>query len=62
MAPKRLDAEDTVDSALVFLRALQAEGWGVASLDHRVEHAVVKAGGRKLPVSATVTIRLVPAR
>lgn len=60
--PKRLDAEDTVESALVFLRSLQADGWGVSTLDHRVEYAPVKAGSKKLPIGATVTIRLVPSR
>lgn len=57
---KRIDAEDTVDLATHFLHRLQAEGWGVASIEHQVEYQSV--GARKLPVGATVLVRLVPAR
>lgn len=60
--PKRLDAEQTVDSALVFIRSLQAEGWGIAHLEHHIEYASLKPGSKKLPVGATVAIRLVPSR
>jgi len=60
--PKRLDAEQTVDSALVFIRSLQAEGWGVAHMEHHVEYASLKSGSKRLPIGATVTIRLTPSR
>lgn len=60
--PKRLDAEDTVDSAIGFLRTLQSEGWGLRSLEHHIEYVAIKTGSRKLPVEATVTVRLVPSR
>lgn len=60
--PKRLDAEDTIDTALVTIRALQVAGWGVDSVNHQVEYAQLKPGGKKLPVGAVLTIRLIPAR
>jgi hypothetical protein len=59
---KRLDAGDTIDVATHFLHRLQAEGWGVLDLEHHIEYVPTRPGGRKLPVEATVTIRLTPAR
>lgn len=60
--PKRIDAEDTVDVATHFLMKLQSEGWGVADIEHHVEYGTVKSGSKRLPVGATVLVRLVPSR
>lgn len=57
--PKRIDSEDTVDTAVHFLHRLQAEGWGVASIVCEIDHA--PAGKHRLPVEAAVTITLIPA-
>lgn len=60
--PKRLDGEDTVDVVTHFLHRWQAEGFGVKDVACDVEYAAVKPGARRLPVQATVTVRLVPTR
>lgn len=60
--PKRIDAADTVELALHWLTKLQAEGWALAELEHHIDHVPTGKGGRKLPVQATLTIRLTPGR
>lgn len=60
--PKRLDAEDTVDSVTHFLHRLQADGWGIESMEHHIDYVAPKPGGRKLPVAASVTVTLTPTR
>ena len=57
--PRRTDAADTIDPAVHFLHRLQAEGWGVASIRCEFDHAPI--GKHRLPVEATVTVKLVPA-
>ena len=57
---KRMDGPDTVDLAIHWLTKLQSEGWALADLEHHIDHVPVGKGGRKLPVKATLTIRLVP--
>jgi len=59
---KRMDTPDTVDAAIHFLAHLQSEGWGVRSIECHLEHVAIKPGGRKLPVEATLTVRLTPGR
>lgn len=57
---KRMDGEDTVDSAVHFLQHLQAEGWAVRRSEHTVSYAEV--GKRRIPTAATLTIELIPVR
>jgi len=58
---KRVDAADTVDPVIHFLHRLQAEGWGVRSMTHEVDYERVGNGAR-LPVEATVLIKLEPSK
>ena len=58
--PKRLDAESTVDNAVHFLHRLQAEGWCVADIRCEFDHAPL--GKHRIPVEATVTVKLIPTR
>jgi hypothetical protein len=60
--PKRIDGADTVDTATHFLHRLQAEGWVLDELEHFVEYSSPTAKGQKMPISATVTVRLSPIR
>ncbi len=59
---KRLDAPDTVDAAIHLLAKLQAEGWVLGNIEHAVEYGTTHKSDRKLPVAATVHIRLLPVR
>lgn len=59
---KRLSAEETVDPVIHFLSRLQSEGWGVAQMTHEVIYGTPGKSGLKLPIEATVTVRLVPAK
>jgi len=59
---KRIDAEDTIDVVTHFLHRLQAEGWGIESLEHGIEYAQLGEKSKKMPVSAMVKIRLIPIR
>jgi hypothetical protein len=45
-----------------FLSRLQSEGWGVAQMTHEVIYGTPGKSGPKLPIEATVTVRLVPAK
>lgn len=58
--PKRIDFSDTIDEAVHFLHRLQAEGWGVASIQCEFDHSPL--GKHRIPVEATVTVKLIPAR
>ncbi len=58
---KRLDAEDTAESAVHFLQKLVAEGWGIADLHWEVDYGRSSAKGKRVPVAATVTVRLKPS-
>ena len=60
--PKRIDAADTIDAATHFLHRLQADGWGLEALACDIEYQSPRPGARKLPIAATVTVRLTPAR
>ena len=57
---KRLDAPDTLDGVIRFVAGLQADGWGVKDTNYEVEYASVSPKHRKMPVGATVVIRLTP--
>ena len=58
---QRVTAEDTVDSAIHMLHKMQAEGWGMESLNAEVEYAKVgDSKPVKIPVATVVTVRLVP--
>jgi hypothetical protein len=57
---KRIDPPDTVDQAVHWLIALQAEGWGMVDISQHMDYATV--GKQSLPVTAQVTITLRPCR
>jgi hypothetical protein len=57
-----MEGEDTIDVATHFLHRLQADGWGLAGIEHHIEYVAPKPGARKLPIEATVLIRLTPIR
>ncbi len=60
---KRRDAVDTVDVATHQLHRWQAEGYGVADLETRVDYSDTElTGGVRLPVEVFVTVRLIPIR
>lgn len=59
---KRMDPQDTIDTATHFLHRLQAEGWALSDLEHSIEYAGVSPKGVRLPVSASVSIKLIPIR
>lgn len=58
----RIDSEETIDSAIRLLAGLQADGWGLARIEHTVDYGQPSASHRALPVTATVTVTLRPAR
>ncbi len=60
MAKGRVSLEDTVDAAIHLLHKMQSEGWGMETLESEIDYAEV--GKTRLPVGATVTVRLVPNR
>lgn len=59
---RRVDAEDTIDVVTRFFLHWQAEGFGVSDVECHVEYEAPKPGARKLPIEATVTVRLIPSR
>lgn len=61
MTKRRLDGPDTVDAAIRLLAGLQADGWGAREVTYEVDYASVSPKHAKLPVAATVTVRLSPA-
>jgi hypothetical protein len=44
------------------LSKLQAEGWGIASVEHSVDYARITPKGPKLPIGATLVVKLTPER
>lgn len=60
MAKRRIDPPDTLDAAIRLLAGLQADGWGLLAVEHHVEYGQPGDKTRRIPVSATVTIRLAP--
>jgi hypothetical protein len=62
MAPKRIDAADTVDNVTHLLHGLQADGWAIATATVRFQHRSPGKSGAKLPVRARVTIELTPTK
>lgn len=59
---KRIDPEDTVDNATHFLHRLQADGWGIESMETEISYGQTSPKAKKIPTRATVTIRLIPSR
>lgn len=55
-----MDSPDTVESAVHFLMKLAAEGWGVKGVKWSIEHGKPSKNGRRLPVGATLEVRLIP--
>lgn len=60
--PKRVDAQDTIDIVTGFLHRCQAEGWCLEGFEHEIDYYAKHEKDPKLPIGATVTIRLVPVR
>ncbi len=60
--PKRIDGEDTVDNSTHRLHRLQADGWAVREEHLEFEYAELKPGGARVPIGATLTVRLIPTR
>lgn len=60
--PAKIDAPDTIDTVFRVLAGLQADGWGLVEVNHRVEYGKAVAKGRSVPVGATVTVKLRPAK
>lgn len=58
--PKRIDPEDTIDTAHHFLYRLAAEGWGVQSVKCDIDYEKPGRKARRLPVEATVVVKLRP--
>lgn len=59
---KRIEPSDTVDTAIHFLHRLAADGWAVQSIVCGIDSQAPSAKGVKVPIEATVTVRLIPAR
>lgn len=49
-----------MDNAVHFLHRLQAEGWCVADIHCEFDHATLAK--QRIPVGATVTVKLIPGR
>jgi hypothetical protein len=68
MAPKRIDAADTVDNVTHLLHRLQSDSWGILSASVEFEYGTPEGDGKpqhgktRLPVHATVTVELIPAK
>lgn len=58
---KRLDAEDTAESAIHFIQKQMVEGWGVDDLHWQVDFGRPGPKGKRIPIGATITIHLKPA-
>ncbi len=59
--PKRVDPEDTIDSVVFGIVKLQKEGWALSGMDLEIEYESPEKGKkRRLPVAATMTVRLRP--
>jgi hypothetical protein len=56
----RMDMPDTVDQAIHFLQKLQAEGWGLKKVEFDIDYGKAHHKGVKMPVSATLEIKLLP--
>jgi hypothetical protein len=59
---KRIDTADTIDPVIGLLLRLQAEGWGLETVEHSIDYGRPGDKARRIPVAATVTVRLTPAR
>ncbi len=60
--PKRLDAQDTVDTAIHLLQYLASDGWCMESLDTTVGYAEIGKKSAKIPTHTTLIIRLRPVK
>ena len=63
---KRIDPEDTVDNVIFGIVKLQKEGWALVSLSLDFAYQEPQPAGQKpkkhkLPVEATMVVRLWPA-
>lgn len=61
MAKHRIDMPDTIDPAIHLLQTLQADGWGLETLDHTIDYQAPTKTHHRIPVAATVTVHLTPA-
>lgn len=55
-----MDCPDTVESAVHFLMKLAADGWGIKSVEYEIEHGKATKNATRMPVGATLKIRLIP--
>lgn len=62
MGKQKLEPSDTVDAATHLLHRLQADGWTVKNVEQDYDYGTTRPGGRKLLISQTITIELVPIR
>lgn len=60
MTKHRLDTPDTLDAAIRILTAAQADGWGLDSVEYSVDYGQPGSKARRIPVAATITVRLRP--
>jgi|GEM_PF-2150648 hypothetical protein len=63
---KRIDPEDTIDSVIFGIVKLQKEGWALSGLSLEIQYQEPQPAGQKpkkhkLPVEATMVVRLRPA-
>lgn len=59
--PKRVDAEDVGDIARHTLHRAEAEGFVVENVEFRIEWTTKNSAKRRMPIGATLTIKLVPS-
>jgi hypothetical protein len=57
----RIDAPDTIDSAIHCLAKLQSEGWRLDYMNQEVEYGKSHKKAVAMPVATTVTVRLRPS-
>jgi hypothetical protein len=58
----RIDAPDTLDSAIHLLAKLQSEGWCLKRLDQVVDFERLDKKAPRIPVGTTITIKLIPSK
>lgn len=56
----RIDTPDTVEMALHQLVKLQSEGWGTRRVEFEIDYGKPGKNAHRLPIGATLTIRLIP--
>lgn len=57
----RLDAPDTIETAIHFLNKCATDGMGVESIEYRVDYGRTHKKAAQLPIGAMLVITLIPA-